>query len=90
MTTEALRDAVDNLDAKKSELEARLSVLRRGDVKPITKEERDKVDESLRYWARKNAARKKAWLELEGMLREGMGRDDLYVSGLLLSRPSSS
>jgi hypothetical protein len=80
-TTEALRVSVDELQRQKSEFEARLKLLRSGSVSPISAAEKQKTREELVYWGKKEAARRRIWKEAEGMVLEGMGREELYVSG---------
>lgn len=80
MTTESLHGAVEDLEGKRQELEDRLEMMRKGGVKPLTKDERDKAEERFRYWGRKSAARKRGFEELEGMFLAGMTKEALYVS----------
>jgi tryptophan 2,3-dioxygenase len=85
MTTEDLRQSIAALDAKKKELEGKLEVLKNTQVKPITKEEREVVEESFRYWRRAAVARKRVWNTMEEMFMDlGDTREMVYVSGSFL------
>jgi hypothetical protein len=79
-TTEALQEAVEGLESKKAAMEARLQVLRSGNVKPVSQEERERAEVEFKKWARKAAIRKKCWKEAEAALLEGLTREELYVS----------
>lgn len=50
-------------------------------MSPISAAEKQKTREELVYWGKKEAARRRIWKEAEGMVLEGMGREELYVSG---------
>jgi hypothetical protein len=75
-----LREAVEALESKKAATEARLRVLRSGNVRPVCQEERERTETELKKWARKAAIRKKCWKEAEAVLLEGLTREELYVS----------
>ena len=79
-TTEALRDSVDKLEKQKAETEDHLRVLRSGIIKPVSAEEKERVEAEQRKWERKAAARKRIWKEAEGTMLEGMTKEELYVS----------
>lgn len=67
-TTDALREAVQTLEAEKQEKEERLRELRGGSVKPVSAEEKEAVEGEWKKWKRSRDARKRAYLELEAML----------------------
>jgi 26S proteasome regulatory subunit, ATPase 3, interacting protein len=77
--TQALQVAVDNLEKERDENEARLKVLRSGSVKPMSKEEKERVEAEHKKWAKKALMRKRMWKEAEGTLLEAMTREELYV-----------
>jgi 26S proteasome regulatory subunit, ATPase 3, interacting protein len=79
-TTQALKISVDNLEKQRDEIEARLKVLRSGTVKPVSMEEKERVEAEYRKWAKKELTRKRMWKEAEGTLLEAMTREELYVS----------
>jgi 26S proteasome regulatory subunit, ATPase 3, interacting protein len=78
-TTQALQIAVDNLEKQRGETEARLKVLRSGSVKPVPKEEKERVEAEYKKWAKKALMRKRMWKEAEDTLLEVMTREELYV-----------
>lgn len=78
-TTQALQIAVDSLEKQRDETEARLKVLRSGSVKPVSKEEKERVEAEHKKWAKKALMRKRMWKEAEGILLEAMTREELYV-----------
>lgn len=65
-----LRTAVITLQRAKAETTARLAKLQRGDVKPVSMEEREKISSAHRKWSRAAAARKKIrqelWADIQG------------------------
>jgi hypothetical protein len=79
-TTQALQISVESLEKQRDETEARLQVLRSGNVQPVSKEEKERVEAEYRKWARKSLARKRMWKEAEGTLLEAMTKEELYVS----------
>jgi len=78
-TTQALQVAVDNMEKERDENEARLKVHRSGSVKPMSKDEKERVEAEHKKWARKALMRKRMWKEAEGVLLEAMTREELYV-----------
>lgn len=79
-TTQALQISVDNLEKQRDEFQARLQVLRSGRVKPVSKEEKERVEAEHRKWAKKALTRERMWKEAEGTLLEAMTKEELYVS----------
>jgi hypothetical protein len=73
---------INNLDIQ--EIEERLGPLRAGDVKPVSKEEKERVETEWRLWSRRAATRKKIALDVWGLvceeLPEGKTKDELWVS----------
>ena len=67
-TTDALREAVQAMEADKQDKEERLRVLRAGSIKPANVEEREAVETEWKRWKRSRDARNRAYLELEAML----------------------
>jgi 26S proteasome regulatory subunit (ATPase 3-interacting protein) len=49
-----------------------------GSVKMVTREEVERVDREFRYWGQKRGARKNAFGNLEGVLLEGMSREEVW------------
>jgi 26S proteasome regulatory subunit (ATPase 3-interacting protein) len=78
-TTQALQIAVDSLEKQRDQTEARLKVLRSGSVKPVSKDEKERVEAGYKKWAKKALMRKRMWKEAEGTLLEAMTKDELYV-----------
>ena len=83
MSTEELRTSVKVLEREKKEILGRLGPLRKGDVKPVLPEEKEKVDLSWKAWERKANGRKKIFLEVWAMcteqMEEGKTREELWV-----------
>lgn len=74
-------------------MQARLAVLGSGGVKPVSEEQRERVEAEHRKWATKALARRKMWKEAEDTLLEVMTREELYVRWvplLLQISPTSS
>lgn len=78
-TTQTLQIAVDKLEKERDEIEARLKVLRSGSVKPVSREEKERVEVEHKKWAKKALMRNRMWKEAEGILLEAMTREELYV-----------
>jgi 26S proteasome regulatory subunit (ATPase 3-interacting protein) len=78
-TTQALQITVDNLEKQRGEIQARLKVLRSGSIKPVSKEEKERVEAERKKWDKKALTRKRMWKEAEGTLLEAMTREELYV-----------
>ena len=80
-----LKASVTALEQQKAEMEARLHKLKSGKLKPISIEERVKVEKEHRMWQRTAGARKKVrldmWKQIEEMIeketieetKEGLG-----------------
>lgn len=67
-TTDALREAVQTLEAGKQDMEERLRVLKSRSVKPVSVEEKEAAEGEWKRWKRARDARKRAYLELEALL----------------------
>ena len=87
ISTDELRSHVRLLQSKKQELTSRLQRLDQGVVKPVSLEEKDTVDKTWAYWAKKARLRKKICLDMWAMLSEevpeGMTKEDLWVRPIL-------
>jgi hypothetical protein len=70
---------VDNMEKERDKNEARLKVHRSGSVKPMSKDEKERVEAEHKKWAKKALMRKRMWKEAEGVLLEAMTREELYV-----------
>ena len=86
VSTDELRSNVDSLGAEKAELLARLGPLRKGDVKPVSIEQKAEVDRLWSVWKRKAEGRKRIAMELWAMgtdtLPEGKTKGDVWVRAL--------
>ena len=67
-----LKASVSTLEQQKTELNVRLAKLKSGNVKPVSLEEREKVNSEHRKWQKTANARKRirleVWKEIEGAL----------------------
>ena len=83
MSTDELRANVKLLEHDKKEILGRLGPLRAGNMKPVSPEEKEKVDKELSLWERTAGKRKKICLELWAMcteqMEEGKTREELWV-----------
>jgi hypothetical protein len=70
---------VDNLENERDETEGRLKAFRAGSVKPVSKQEKERIQAEHKKWAKKASMRKRMWKEAEGILLEAMTREELYV-----------
>ena len=83
MSTQDLQASITSLEVEKKEVLARLRPLREGNVKPVSLEEKEKVDKEYKKWSKCALARKKICMELWDMctevLEEGKTKEDLWV-----------
>lgn len=84
MSTVDLRAAVAAMENEKSEIGKRLESLRSGDVKPVSREEKESVDRELGRWEKVMSRRKRIVKEMWGVildaLPEGVEVADMRVS----------
>ncbi|APA13463.1 predicted protein [Sclerotinia sclerotiorum 1980 UF-70] len=73
-----LKERIERLEEGKREKEERLRGLREGGVKVVKKEEVERVARELSYWGRMRGIRKRGFLNAEGVLLEGMGREEIW------------
>lgn len=80
-TTDVLRAEVDSSDRDNKEMEERLSVLRSGNIKPVSTQEKEDVEKMFKEWTRKKNIRRGIFAELEGMILDsgGIGKEELWV-----------
>lgn len=66
-----IRTSIATLEQEKLEMHARLAKLKSGNLKPVTADERDKVNTAYRKWEKAERSRKKIraemWKEIAGM-----------------------
>ena len=83
LSTSDLRSRVEQLNADKAAMLARLGPLRKGKVKPVKAQEKAEVDRFLKTWTRTADSRKRMALELWNMsseeLPEGKTKEGLWV-----------
>ncbi|KAM0187571.1 hypothetical protein ACHAPC_003924 [Botrytis cinerea] len=72
-----LKDRIERLEEKKREKEERLGVLREG-KEVVRKEEVERVERDFAYWGKMRGVRKRGFEGVEGMLLEGMSREDIW------------
>jgi hypothetical protein len=77
-TTSELTSMVEKLREENKAKGEKLSGFRDGSVKMVTREEVETVDREFRYWGQKRVVRKNAFGNLEGVLLEGMSRDEVW------------
>ncbi|KAH7369670.1 Tat binding protein 1-interacting protein-domain-containing protein [Rhexocercosporidium sp. MPI-PUGE-AT-0058] len=78
LTAFELASAVEQIRAENQAKREKLRGLKEGVMKTVTTEEVEKVEKDLKYWAAKRFARKKAFENLEGVLRDGMTKEDIW------------
>ncbi|QSZ28596.1 hypothetical protein DSL72_003095 [Monilinia vaccinii-corymbosi] len=78
MGVSELNERIEKLEEGKREKEARLRALEDGGTQVVKKEEVDRVGREFTYWSKMRAIRKKGFLAVEGMLLEGMSREDIW------------
>lgn len=87
LSTDELRDNVQSLEAKKDELLDRLGPLRKGDIKPVSQEEKAEVDRLWSLWKSKAEGRTniamELWRTVTEVLPEGQTKGELWVSDLI-------
>ncbi|KAF5870727.1 putative tbp1-interacting protein tbpip protein [Botrytis fragariae] len=77
MGVQELKDKIEKLEEGKREKEERLRELREGkDV--VRKEEVERVEREFAYWGKMRGVRKRGFEGVEGMLLEGMSREDVW------------
>ena len=83
MSTDELRSNVYSLETEKTELLARLALLRKGDVKPVSIEQKAEVNHLWGLWKRKADGRKMIAMELWAIgtdnLPDGKTKADVWV-----------
>ncbi|KAK4549081.1 hypothetical protein LTR36_007537 [Oleoguttula mirabilis] len=81
-----LRTSVASLEQEKAELVARLAKLKGGNLKPVSLDEREKVNAAHRKWQRAAAARKKIrhelWQVIAGQIEKDKIEETKEVLGL--------
>ncbi|TGO44403.1 hypothetical protein BOTNAR_0829g00020 [Botryotinia narcissicola] len=77
MGVQELKDEIERLEEGKREKEERLRVLREG-KEVVRKEEVEKVETEFVYWGKMKGVRKRGFEGVEGMLLEGMSREDIW------------
>ncbi|CZT01246.1 uncharacterized protein RAG0_08983 [Rhynchosporium agropyri] len=77
-TTFALASNIERLRVENQAKGEQLRDLREGNVKMVTTEEVEKVERELKFWTAKRWVRKKAFENLEGVLLDGMSREDIW------------
>ncbi|RDL31772.1 uncharacterized protein BP5553_09174 [Venustampulla echinocandica] len=85
-TTSELTILIANLQTSNAEKRSRISELKAGQdgngknggKGAVTKEEAERVQKEYAYWKSKMGVRKRCFRELEGMLMEGMSRDEIW------------
>ncbi|CZT50069.1 uncharacterized protein RSE6_10993 [Rhynchosporium secalis] len=77
-TTFALTSNIERLRVENQAKGEQLRDLREGNVKMVTTEEVEKVERELKFWTAKRWVRKKAFENLEGVLLDGMSREDIW------------
>lgn len=86
MSTADLRISVAAMESEKREITARLEKLRKGDVKPVSKEEREAVEKSVALWegvaVRRGKIVKEMWGCVLDTLPEGVDPMELRVGVL--------
>jgi 26S proteasome regulatory subunit (ATPase 3-interacting protein) len=70
--------AVSKLREENKAKGEKLNGFKDGSVKMVTREEVERVDREFRYWGGKRGVRKNAFGNLEGVLLEGMSREDVW------------
>ncbi|CZT00201.1 uncharacterized protein RCO7_08377 [Rhynchosporium graminicola] len=77
-TTFALASNIERLRVENQAKGEQLRDLREGNVKMVTTEEVETVERELKFWTAKRWVRKKAFENLEGVLLDGMSREDIW------------
>lgn len=77
LTTADLRTEVAAMQGEKAEIEARLQSLRSGSVKPVTKEEKERIDTDLKLAQKCGMARRKIVKDMWAMICEAVPKDKI-------------
>ncbi|KAH8661549.1 hypothetical protein BGZ60DRAFT_413412 [Tricladium varicosporioides] len=77
-TTSDLAVLTSNLQSSNAEKKEKLKVFKEGGVRMVSKEEKEKVEKEWKYWKSKREGRRKIFSDLEAMLLEGMGKEELW------------
>ena len=84
VSTDELRAQIIALDLEKAEIVGRLELLRSGNVKPVSAEEKEEAEEMWRVWSKKALSRKKIcmemWKYVTEEMPEGKTKGELWVS----------
>ena len=85
-STQDLRSNLITIEREKDEMFHRLKLLRVGDVKPVSPQEKAELDKAWKEWSRNVASRKKicmdVWDYITEELPEGKTKEELWVSNL--------
>ncbi|KAH9222245.1 Tat binding protein 1-interacting protein-domain-containing protein [Leptodontidium sp. 2 PMI_412] len=77
-TTFELASDVERIRSENQAKSEKLRGLKEGIVKTVTTEEVEKVEKDLMYWGNKRLIRRRAFENLEGVLRDGMSKEDIW------------
>ncbi|KAH6721101.1 Tat binding protein 1-interacting protein-domain-containing protein [Leptodontidium sp. MPI-SDFR-AT-0119] len=77
-TTFELASDVERIRSENQAKSEKLRGLKEGIVKTVTTEEVEKVEKDLKYWGNKRLIRRRAFENLEGVLRDGMSKEDIW------------
>lgn len=82
-TTSELTALITDLQTSNAEKQSKISELKAGQdgnggSGAVTKEEAEMVQREYAYWKKKMGVRKRCFRELEGLLMEGMSRDEVW------------
>jgi 26S proteasome regulatory subunit (ATPase 3-interacting protein) len=77
-TTAELAGMIEKLREENKVKSEKLRGFKEGSVRILTREEVETAEKELRYWGVKRRARKSAFDGLEGMLMEGMTREEIW------------
>jgi 26S proteasome regulatory subunit, ATPase 3, interacting protein len=72
-----IRSAVARLEQEKTEMAARLKTLKSGSVKPVSLEERDKINSDHKKWQTAAASRKRIRADMWDMVSGTLEKDKL-------------
>jgi 26S proteasome regulatory subunit (ATPase 3-interacting protein) len=77
-TTAELAGMIEKLREENKVKSEKLKGFKEGSVKILTREEAEMAEKELRYWGVKRRVRKNAFDGLEGVLMEGMTREEIW------------
>jgi 26S proteasome regulatory subunit (ATPase 3-interacting protein) len=77
-TTSELGLLVENIRAENKLKMEKLTGLKEGSVKQISKEHMETIEKEWRYWTAKKKARKNAFYALEGQFADAMPKEELW------------